>query len=104
MVMKDIIGKIIRFLDSSDNQAHNLLKSSLCPQLVLYSTGTFMILGIPYSEYVLYALYACMHTQLASPAESGMTIILRKLCISTPEAIRKGDQPYMQHQLLHEPD
>jgi hypothetical protein len=34
-----------------------------------------------YSEYVLYVSYACMRTQLASPAESGMTIILERLCI-----------------------
>jgi hypothetical protein len=27
-----------------------------------------------------------MRTQLASPAESGMTIILRRLCISSAEA------------------
>jgi hypothetical protein len=57
-----------------------------------------------YSEYVLYVLYACMRTHLASPAESGMTIILERLCISPAEAIRQGDKPYMQHGLLHEPD
>jgi hypothetical protein len=34
-----------------------------------------------YSVYVLYVSYACMRTQLASPAESGMTIILERLCI-----------------------
>jgi hypothetical protein len=49
-----------------------------------------------YSEYVLYVLYACMCTLLASPAESEMTIILEKLCISPTEAIRQGDKPYMQ--------
>jgi len=25
-IVKEIIGKIVRFLDSSDNRAHNLLK------------------------------------------------------------------------------
>ena len=34
-----------------------------------------------YPEYVLYVSYACMRTQLASPAESRMTIILERLCI-----------------------
>jgi hypothetical protein len=36
---------------------------------------------------------------LASPAESGMTIILERLCISPTEAIRQGDRPYMQHSI-----
>jgi len=53
-----------------------------------------VILYIRYSEYVL---YACVRTQLASPAESGMTIILERLCISPTEAIRQGDRAYMQH-------
>jgi len=35
-----------------------------------------------YLEYVLYVLYACMRSQLASPAVSGMTIILKRLCIT----------------------
>jgi hypothetical protein len=26
VIMKEIVGKIVRFLDSSDNRAHNLLK------------------------------------------------------------------------------
>jgi hypothetical protein len=29
-IVKEIIGKIRRFLDSSDNQAHNLLKCTDC--------------------------------------------------------------------------
>jgi len=33
---------------------------------------------------------------LASPAESGMTMVLETLCISPTEAIRQGDKPYMQ--------
>jgi hypothetical protein len=33
---------------------------------------------------------------LASPAESGTTIILERLYISPTEAIRQGDRPYMQ--------
>ena len=41
-----------------------------------------------------------MRTQLASPAESGLTIILERLCISPTEAIRQGDKPYMQHSPL----
>jgi hypothetical protein len=41
-----------------------------------------------------------MRTQLASPAESGMTIILERLCIRPTEAIRQGDKPYMQHSPL----
>jgi len=53
-------------------------------------------LYIRYSEYVLYVLYACMRTQLVSPAESPMTIILGRLCISPTEAIRQGGRPYMQ--------
>jgi hypothetical protein len=60
-----------------------------------------MILYTRYSEYVLYVLYACMRTQLASPAESGMTIILGRLYISPTEAIRQGDRPYMQHLLRY---
>jgi len=40
-----------------------------------------MNLYMRYSEYVLYVSYACMRTQLASPAESGMTIIFERLCI-----------------------
>jgi len=50
-----------------------------------------------YLEYVLYALYAYMCTQLASSAESGMTIILERFCISPTEAIHQGDKQYMQH-------
>ena len=53
-----------------------------------------------YSEYVLYVLYECMRTQLASPAEDEMTIILERLCISPTEAICQGDKPYMQHSPL----
>jgi len=60
-----------------------------------------MNLYMRYSEYVLYVLYACMRTQLASPAESGMTIILERLCISPTEAIRQGDKPYMQQRRWH---
>jgi hypothetical protein len=37
---------------------------------------------------------------LASPAESGMTIILERLCISPTEAIRQGDRPYMQQGVM----
>ena len=35
-------------------------------------------------------LRACMRTQLASPAESATTIILRRLCISPAEARTPG--------------
>jgi len=49
-----------------------------------------------YSEYVLYVLYTCTPTELASPAESEMTLILERLCISPAEAICQGDKPYMQ--------
>jgi hypothetical protein len=38
-----------------------------------------------------------MHTPLASAAETGMIIILERLCISPTEAIHQGDKPYMQH-------
>ena len=60
-----------------------------------------------------------MRTQLASPAESGiscsvwhlqlslafpaeprMTIILERVCIRPTEAIRQGDKPYIQHSPL----
>ena len=55
------------------------------------------LLYIRCSEYVLYVLYACKRIQLASPAESGMTIILERLCISPTGAIRQGGgPPYMQ--------
>jgi len=49
-----------------------------------------------YSDYVLYVLYACIPTQVASPAKYGMSIILEGLCISPTEVIRQGDEPYMQ--------
>jgi len=62
-----------------------------------------MNLYMRYSGYVLYVLYACLHTQLASPAEYGMTIILERLCISPTEAIRQGDKPYMQQKTLKKP-
>jgi hypothetical protein len=29
-IVKEIVGKIVRFLDSSDNRAHNLLKCTDC--------------------------------------------------------------------------
>jgi len=41
-----------------------------------------------------------MCTQLASPAEPGMTIILERLCLSPTEAIYQGDKQYMQHSPL----
>ena len=42
-----------------------------------------------YIRHSEYALYACMRTQLASPAQSAMTIILRRLCISPAEPISR---------------
>jgi len=68
-------------LDSSNNRTHNLLKFKLLEACIFWSTGTFINLYTWYLEYVLYVLYACMRIQLASPAESGMTIILERLCI-----------------------
>jgi len=59
-----------------------------------------MNLYMRYSESVLFVLYACMRTPLASAAESGMIIISEWLCISPTEAIRQGDKPYMQHSTL----
>jgi len=95
-IMKQIIGKIVRFLDSSDNGAHNLMTvwiaRNLYSQVRVHSGSQ-----IQYSEY---DLYACMHTQLASPAESGITIILGSLCISPTKAIHQRGRPYMQHSKL----
>jgi len=52
-----------------------------------------------------------MRTQLASLTESGMTIILGRICISPTEAIRQGGGPYMQQLefcelrvIIHEPE
>ena len=53
---------------------------------------------------------SCMHAcalswhlplRLASPAESGMTIILERLCISPTEDIHQGDNPFLQHSHSH---
>jgi hypothetical protein len=41
-----------------------------------------------------------LQLSLASPAQYGMTIILERLCISPTEAIRQGDNPYLQHSPL----
>jgi len=68
-IVKEIVGKIVRFLDGSDNRAHNLLNCTDDWKLVFLSTDTVVILHIRYSEYVL---YACVCTQVASPAESGI--------------------------------
>ena len=47
----------------------------------------------------MHACAPCWHVQrmsLASPAESGMTIILERSCISPTEAICQRDRPYMK--------